>query len=48
MAIIAVFILLFFVPTVSHAFFQAVLQVTSVAGIDPGLIFLGQSQMRLR
>jgi Zn-dependent protease len=48
MAIIAVFILLFFVPTVSHAFFQAVLQVTSVAGIDPALIFLGQSQMRLR
>jgi Zn-dependent protease len=48
MAIIGVFILLFFVPTVSHAFFQAVLQVTSVAGIDPALIFLGQSQMRLR
>jgi Zn-dependent protease len=47
-AIFAVFIVLFFVPSVSHAFFQAVLQVTSVAGIDPILIGLGQVQMRLR
>ncbi|MDQ6876103.1 MAG: hypothetical protein M3082_00055 [Candidatus Dormibacteraeota bacterium] len=47
-AIIGVFILLFFVAPVSHAFFQLVLQVTAVAGIDPGLIGLGQAQMRLR
>jgi Zn-dependent protease len=48
MAIIGVFIVLFFVPPVSHAFFQSVLQVTGVVGIDPGLIGLGQAQMRLR
>ena len=47
-AIFAVFIVLFFVPTVSHAFFQSVLQVTSLVGIDQLLIGLGQVQMRLR
>jgi Zn-dependent protease len=46
-AIIGVFIVLWFVPTVSHAFFQSVLQVTSVVGIDQGLIAFGQGQMRL-
>jgi Zn-dependent protease len=46
-AIISVFIVLWFVPSVSHAFFNVVLQVTSVAGIDPALIFIGQSQMKL-
>jgi hypothetical protein len=39
---------LFFVPTVSHAFFSSVLQVTSLVGIDQLLIGLGQVQMRLR
>jgi Zn-dependent protease len=48
-AIIAVFIVLFFVPVVSSAFFGAVLQITNVVGIDPGLIGFGQAQMpRLR
>jgi Zn-dependent protease len=48
-AIIAVFILLFFVPPVSSAFFGTVFQVTNVVGIDPGLIGFGQAQMpRLR
>jgi Zn-dependent protease len=46
-AIISVFIVLWFVPSVSHAFFGAVLNVTALAGIDPGLIFIGQSHMRL-
>jgi len=46
-AIISVFIVLWFVPSVSHVFFGAVLQVTSIAGIDPSLIIIGQSQMRL-
>jgi Zn-dependent protease len=44
-AIIAVFIVLFFVPVVANAFFGAVLQVTNVVGIDPGLIGLGQAHM---
>jgi Zn-dependent protease len=47
-AIISVFIVLWFVPSVAHVFFSAVLSLASVAGIDPGLIFIGQSQMRLR
>ncbi len=48
-AIILVFIVLFFVPVVSGAFFGAVLQITNVVGIDPGLIGFGQAQMpRLR
>jgi len=44
-AIIAVFIVLFFVPVVANAFFGAVLQVTNVVGIDPGLIGIGQAHM---
>jgi Zn-dependent protease len=48
-AIIAVFILLFFVPPVSSAFFGVVFQVTNLVGIDPGLIGFGRDQMpRLR
>jgi Zn-dependent protease len=47
-AIISVFIVLWFVPSVSSAFFGAVLQVTSLVGIDPALILVGQSQMRFR
>jgi Zn-dependent protease len=44
-AIILVFIVLFFVPVVSGAFFGAVLQITNVVGIDPGLIGFGHAQM---
>ena len=44
-AIIGVFIVLWFVPVVSSAFFQAILSVTNLAGIDPLLIALGSSQM---
>jgi Zn-dependent protease len=44
-AIIGVFIVLWFVPTVSQAFFQAILLVTNIAGIDPLLIGLGSLQM---
>jgi Zn-dependent protease len=47
-AIIGVFILLWFVPPVSSAFFQSVLLVTNGVGIDPVLIFVGQAQMRFR
>lgn len=45
MAIIGVFIVLFFVPPVSQAFFQLVFQVANTAGIDPGLVRLGSAQM---
>ncbi|HEY4870126.1 MAG TPA: Clp protease N-terminal domain-containing protein [Candidatus Dormibacteraeota bacterium] len=48
MAIIGVFIVLWFVAPVSHAFFQAVLQLTSLVGIDPYFIAAGQSDMRFR
>ena len=48
MAIIGVFIVLFFVAPVSQAFFQSVVQITSLAGIPPGLIGVGQAYMRLR
>jgi Zn-dependent protease len=48
MAIIGVFIVLWFVAPVSHAFFQFVLQLTTLAGIDTGFIGFGQSNMRLR
>jgi Zn-dependent protease len=48
MAIIGVFIVLWFVAPVSHAFFGFVVQLTSLAGIDPGFIGYGQSNMRLR
>jgi len=44
-----VFIVLWFVPSVSQAFFDVVRQVTGAFGIDVGLIGLGQDQMpRLR
>jgi Zn-dependent protease len=46
-AIIGVFIVLWFVPPVQNAFFHSVQQVTSVVGIEPGLIGLGQAEMRL-
>jgi Zn-dependent protease len=44
-AIIAVFIVLFFVPPVSSAFFGLVFHVTDAVGIDQGLIGFGQAQM---
>ena len=48
-AIFIVFIVLWFVPSVSHAFFSVVQQVTDAAGIDYGLISIGAGQMpRLR
>jgi Zn-dependent protease len=48
-AIFIVFIVLWFVPSVSDAFFQLVFQVSDFAGIDHTLIQLGSSQMpRLR
>ncbi len=46
-AIIGVFIVLWFVPSVALAFFGLIHQVTDLAGIDYALIYLGQSQMRL-
>jgi Zn-dependent protease len=48
MAIIGVFIVLWFVPTVSHAFFGAVLQVTDLGGIPRFLIAYGQAHMQFR
>lgn len=45
-AIIGVFIVLWFVAPVSHAFFGFVLQLTTLAGIDPEFIAIGQSNMR--
>ncbi len=47
-AIIGVFIVLWYVAPVRDAFFQSIFQVTNLAGIDPGLIVLGQAHMRLR
>ena len=47
-AILSVFIVLWFVPSVSSAFFGTVIQLTSLVGIDPALILVGQSQMRFR
>ena len=48
-AIFIVFIVLWFVPSVSQAFFDVVRQVTDAFGINVGLIVLGQEQMpRLR
>lgn len=46
-AIIGVFIVLWYVAPVRDAFFHSISQITSLAGIDPGLIFLGQAHMRL-
>lgn len=48
-AIFIVFIVLWFVPPVSNAFFQLVGHVSAFAGIDSSLIIFGSSQMpRLR
>ncbi|HZK74536.1 MAG TPA: site-2 protease family protein, partial [Clostridia bacterium] len=46
-AIIGVFVVLWFVPPVSNAFFQFVYQLTSAVGIDPLLSLLGRAEMRL-
>jgi Zn-dependent protease len=46
LGILAVFAVLWFVAPVSHAFFQAVLQITSSSGIPPLLVFFGQSNFR--
>jgi Zn-dependent protease len=44
--IIGVFILLWFVPPVSNAFFQSIFQLTSLVGIDPLLVQIGRIEMR--
>ena len=46
LGILAVFGVLWFVAPVSHAFFQAVLQITTSIGIPPILIGFGQSNFR--
>jgi Zn-dependent protease len=46
LGILAVFGVLWFVAPVSHAFFQAVLQITSSVGIPPILISFGQANFR--
>jgi Zn-dependent protease len=46
LGILAVFAVLWFVAPVSHAFFQAILQITSSIGIPPLLIGFGQSNFR--
>jgi Zn-dependent protease len=46
LGILAVFGVLWFVAPVSHAFFQAVLQITSSVGIPQILIGFGQSNFR--
>ena len=46
LGILAVFGVLWFVAPVSHAFFQAVFQITNLAGIPPILIEIGQSNFR--
>ena len=48
LGIYAVFIVLWFVPTVSHAFFQVILQLTGLENIPQGLIGYGQAHMSLR
>ena len=48
LGIYAVFIVLWFVPPVSHAFFQAVQLVTDTANIPPQLIGYGQAHMSIR
>jgi Zn-dependent protease len=45
-AFIGVFILLWYVPPVRDAFFGSIYQLTTLIGIDPGLLFYGQSNMR--
>lgn len=46
--ILGVFVVLWYVAPVRDAFFQTVLQLTSLWQIDPGLIGFGQQHMRLR
>ena len=46
MAMMGVFIVLWFVAPARDAFFTAVLQLTSLVQIDPALIFYGQAHMR--
>lgn len=46
LGILAVFGVLWFVAPVSHAFFQSVLQITGLVGIDPRLIGYGQANFR--
>ena len=45
-AIYGVFIALWFVAPIRQAFFGTVLQLTTLAGIEPALIFFGQLNMR--
>jgi Zn-dependent protease len=45
MAIIGVFIALWFVPVASEALYHAIFLITNSVGIDSGLIFFGLSQM---
>lgn len=46
MAMMGVFVVLWFVAPVRDAFFTTVLNLTSLVQIDPGLIFYGQAHMR--
>ena len=46
LAIYVVFLALWFVAPIRDAFFGAVFQLTTLAGIDPQLIFFGQLNMR--
>ena len=46
LAIYGVFLALWFVAPIRQAFFGAVYQLTALAGIDPGLVFIGQLNMR--
>jgi Zn-dependent protease len=48
LGIIAVFVVLWFVPTVSHAFFSLTLQLTDIESIPRLLIAYGQLHMQLR
>jgi len=48
MAMMGVFVVLWFVAPVRDVFFTTVLQLTSIVQIDPALIFYGQAHMRLR
>lgn len=48
LGIIAVFVVLWFVPTVSSAFFQLTLQLTDLESIPRALIAYGQTHMQLR
>ena len=48
LGILAVFGALWLIPPVNQAFFGFVLDLSSLLGIDPRLIFTGQLHMRLR